>query len=69
MNTRQPLATPEVMSHRLQQDVPANAPCKSWSAGDTLDAAANLAVLCGGVAIVVLGAATDGQFFLLSLVA
>jgi hypothetical protein len=69
MNTCQTLANPEITGRRLPREVPVNEPRKAWSAGLRLDAVANVAVLCAGVAIVVLAAATDGQLLLLSLTA
>jgi hypothetical protein len=69
MTTCQTLAKPEIANCPLHREVPRNDPRKSWDAGLKLDAVANLAVLCAGVAIVVLAAASDGQLFLLSLTA
>jgi hypothetical protein len=69
MTTCQTLANPEIANHPVLRKMPGNDPRKSWNAGLKLDAVANLAVLCTGVAIVVLAAASDGQLLLLSLTA
>lgn len=69
MTTCQTLANPEIRNHPLQREAHRNDLRKTWNAGLRLDAVANLAVLCAGVAIVVLAAATDGQLFLLTLTA
>lgn len=64
MNACQTLAKPEIAKHHVPGK---NDPRKCWNPGLRLDAMANLAVLCAGVAIVMLAAASDGQLFLLTL--
>ncbi len=69
MNACLTLANPEITNRGQLPETPGIEPRKTWNAGLRLDAAANLAVLCAGVALVLLAVATDGQFVLPMLTA